>query len=693
MKKIISATCLALIISTGTFSQQQTLRQNWCGSLEAMEANFIKHPELRQQFDAYQAAANIQQNQAQQRTTAASYTIPVVFHILHQYGTENITDAQCQDQIAIFNRDYNRQNADTTVVITPFKSIIGDVHFEFALAKRDPSGNCTSGIEHIYDANTASWQGDPGDYIHTWDPRNYLNIYVVKSIASGAAGYAYYPGSLGSGSDMDAIVILSTYVGSIGTSDVTHSRALTHEAGHWFNLQHVWGNTNNPGVACGDDAVTDTPVTEGFTSCPSQAASAVCTPGVFENYQNYMDYSYCSVMFTNQQAVRMTNAINSGVSGRNNLSSAANLSLTGITPIASCAPKADFSANKQVVCVNQTMIYSDISSISTPTAWSWSFPGGTPSTSSVQNPTVSYGAAGTYSAQLIVTNANGTTSAIKTNYVAVVAAPVTSSLQEGFETGAIPNTTWAVRNLSALATNWQQTSAAAASGTKSIKVDQNIEPGTTVEIYSPNYNFAGMPGVAVSLKWAGSERNTVTTSSFDVFSVQVSTNCGISWIPRVTHNIKAGSTGVSPSVTGNFVPTSAQFFQENISVGGFVNEPNIMFKLKFTAETGSSNNFYVDDINITSLTGINEIPLVSGIQVFPNPATDRITVEFDLSDTKDIELELKDVLGRTIKTNPKGNFQAGHHSVELPLNDIAKGIYFVSIKSNAQTLTKKIIVE
>lgn len=692
MKNIFSISCVALFISTNSFCQDPVIRQNWCGSLEAMETNFLKHPELRQRFEAYQAQANIQQNQSLQRTAVASYTIPVVFHVLHQYGTENISDAQILDQISIFNRDFNKQNADTTVVIAPFKSLIGNAGFHFELAKKDPSGNCTSGINRYYDPKTASWEGDHADYAYTWDPRKYMNIYVVKSIASGAAGYAFYPGSLPSGDDMDGIVILSNYVGSIGTSSASKSRALTHETGHWLNLQHTWGNSNNPGVACGNDQVNDTPDTKGFTSCPAQANSAVCTPGIYENYQNYMDYSYCSVMFTLGQASRMTNALNSSASGRNNLSSAANLSATGISPVALCAPQADFSSNRQLVCVNQPINFTDNSSISAPTSWNWTFAGGTPSASSVQNPTVSYGAPGTYSVQLTSSNATGSSSQIKAYYITVVDAPVSASLQEGFETSALPNATWSVKNLAALSTNWQQTSTASASGSKSAMVSQTIEGGSTVELYSPAYNFLAMPGVALSLKWAGAERDATSTSS-DAFSVQFSTNCGLSWTPRLTRSIKGNSMGVSPLVGGNFVPTPAQFFQENVSLAGLTSEPNVIIKLKFIAETGSSNNFYVDDINLTSLTGVAEIPLVSNISLFPNPATDRLTVEFDLVDNKDMDVEIKDVLGRVIKTVGKTYYQAGHHRLELSLGDIAKGIYFISLKSNAQTVTQKIVVE
>lgn len=693
MKKTLYSSVITLLISTAAIAQDP-IRQNWCGSIEAMEANFKNHPELRQQFEIYQAQANQQQQQqlSQHKTAAATYTIPVVFHILHQYGAENITDAQINDQMAIFNRDYNLQNADTNVVIPPFKNLIGDIHFDFVLAKKDPSGNCTSGINRYYDANTASWAGNFNNYIYTWNPTRYLNIYVVKTIASGAAGYAYYPGSLGTGSNMDAIVILSNYVGSIGTSSALHSRALTHEAGHWLNLQHTWGNTNDPGVACGDDQVGDTPQTMGFTSCSTEAGSKICNPAIAENYQNYMDYSYCSVMFTPGQGTRMTNAINSSAGGRNNLSSASNLNVTGITPAASCSPSTDFTANKLVICAGQSVNFSDLTNVGTPTSWNWDFQGGTPAIASVQNPTVTYSTPGTYSVALTTSNGSGTSVESKINYITVTAPPTTSSLIEGFEGSAIPNATWAVRNLSMLSTNWEQTSATSASGSKSIKIDESIEPGSTVELYSPSYNFSGMPNVALTIKWAGSERNA-TSTSFDVFSIQVSTNCGVSWAPRLTRNIRTGSPGVSTSVAGNFVPTPSQFVQETVTMAGLTAFSNVMFKLRFVAETGSSNNFYVDDINLTSATGIEEQLIASNIQLYPNPATDQVTVEFDLLEDRTIDIEVKDVLGRSVITPVKRNLQSGHHESIISLNHLSRGIYFVSVNSSAGTVTKKVIVE
>ncbi len=76
-----------------------------------------------------------------QSTQGVVYNIPVVFHILHQNGSEKISPAQVKDAIDILNRDYNKQNADTADVISQFQNLIGDVEFNFVLAAKDPNGN------------------------------------------------------------------------------------------------------------------------------------------------------------------------------------------------------------------------------------------------------------------------------------------------------------------------------------------------------------------------------------------------------------------------------------------------------------------------------------------------------------------------------------------------------------------------
>ncbi|MFN8417383.1 MAG: S8 family serine peptidase [Cytophagaceae bacterium] len=100
-------------------------------------------------------------------------------------------------------------------------------------------------------------------------------------------------------------------------------------------------------------------------------------------------------------------------------------------------PIAEFDVDKQLVCPGQTVNYRDLSSLGSNTgvSWSWSFPGGTPSTSTLQNPTVVYNTAGTYSATLTVTNSFGNDVETKTNYVTVTSLTATLSGTATIPTG------------------------------------------------------------------------------------------------------------------------------------------------------------------------------------------------------------------------------------------------------------------
>ena len=98
-------------------------------------------------------------------------------------------------------------------------------------------------------------------------------------------------------------------------------------------------------------------------------------------------------------------------------------------------PVADFSANFTTVNAGGSVSYTDLSTYN-PTSWSWTFPGGTPGTFNGQNPpSIVYSTPGTYNAVLTVTNANGTDTETKTNYILVNAASTCEKINLPIPTG------------------------------------------------------------------------------------------------------------------------------------------------------------------------------------------------------------------------------------------------------------------
>lgn len=280
MKKLLYSFVVILLTGSVTWAQQFS-----CATDHYHNMLVEKDPTLLK--DLQQLIANGMVEKSEEGDTTV-FIIPVVFHILHQNGPENIPDARIHEAMAILNRDYRKLNDDTNMVIPVYRDLIADIRIQFKLASFDPWGNCTNGIDRIYTHETQV--GDAACKLNQWDRSRYLNIWTVKAISSGAAGYSMYPTAVnGYGYWMDGIVALYDYIGTSAPSSEYKSRTLTHEVGHWLALPHTWGSTNDPTVACGDDGIDDTPVTKGHDNC-LELYSIVCDVNDFTNATYGFDY-------------------------------------------------------------------------------------------------------------------------------------------------------------------------------------------------------------------------------------------------------------------------------------------------------------------------------------------------------------------------------------------------------------------
>lgn len=246
--------------------------------------------------------------------------IPVVFHVVHDGGDENISDAQIHEAMAQLNEDFSATNPELTEVHAGFVDLVADVGIAFRLADFAPNGDPTTGINRLQSHHTYNGSNIGLKELIQWDPMRYLNIWVVHSSDGGnGSAFAFYPADVeGSASIYDGIVASHWAVGRTGTAVWTHYKILTHEVGHWANLKHTWGDQTahqSPDGCLHDDEVDDTPNTIGNWGCALDATSC----GSLDNVQNFMDYSNCSSMFTTGQKARMVAALCSEVAGRNHL--------------------------------------------------------------------------------------------------------------------------------------------------------------------------------------------------------------------------------------------------------------------------------------------------------------------------------------------------------------------------------------
>lgn len=260
-----------------------------------------------QQVDLAHEASMLEQQGVQR---GGVQTVPVAVHVVWNNATENVSDGVIQSIIAQMNADYQAMNTDYSNVRSPFLASRGNAQIEFCLATTDASGNATTGITRYQttktwfnpDTETDDMKASPGG-TPAWNPSKYLNIWICD-ISSGAtggfvtAGYAYLPVGGVVGAWFDGLVLDYQY----GTND----RTASHEVGHYFGLPHPWGDGN--GNCTPGDGISDTPSTDSPTYSCGNTNLMKCN--TLTQYENFMDYSNCPVMFTNGQATVMAGVLN-----------------------------------------------------------------------------------------------------------------------------------------------------------------------------------------------------------------------------------------------------------------------------------------------------------------------------------------------------------------------------------------------
>ncbi len=594
-----------------------------CGTVEYQKQLQLNNPakETTKQFEKWMSekVAKTTTWQSNQRTQA-TYTIPVVVHIIHNgesIGTGlNISDAQILSQIKVLNNDFQRLNADQVNTPSVFQGVAGAFDIQFVLAKQDPDGLPTTGIVRVK-GSKSSWTSNENYSLKAqsyWPAEQYLNIWVT--LLTDYIGFAQFPVSPLAGLEdssnerlTDGIVINYREFGSIDDGSFNlhpqynKGRTLTHEMGHFFGLRHIWGDASG---CVGNDYVADTPTQSGSTAgCPVHPQANCSAIKMFQNYLDYTDDA-CMNLFTQGQVDRMlTILLNSP--RRKELPNSPGLQAPvavandlGVKKI--IAPGASACSGSLVPSVlvrnygnnsitnAQLQLKRNGSVIETKNIVLSLAPD---AEQQIDFNSIALAASSTTSFDFIITFTNSVpdnnpannSKSISTIVPAIGSLPLTENFN------AFP-TSWSKENPDGL-TTWQTTSA---NGVPAAYLNwfDYTEIGASDKMITPQFDLTAAPTAALLFDRAYAQYPGTVGEDLKVLA---SSGCRFDGSSDVLFSKSDASLATAMARTSRFVPTGSEWKTEVISLSQYAGK---QLQLAFDGTNANGNNLYIKNVRIVT---------------------------------------------------------------------------------------------
>ena len=600
---------------------------------------------------------------------AVIITIPVVVHVIHNGEAvgkaPNITDAQVQSQITVLNQDFRKMLGTRGFNSNP---VGADVEIEFVLAKEDPDGNPTNGIDRV-NMCAISWSDTDIENIvkpnTIWDPEQYLNMWTVKFTRNDLLGYAQFPSNstLSGVSDYAGAALTDGVVSAydnFGSSDLgtgfllfapyDKGRTMTHEVGHYLGLLHIWGDgkgseSDDRPVCTASDFCEDTPQAgwehydckKTYDTCPLEAGNDMT-----ENYMDYTDDA-CMNIFTTNQKDRIMAVMNNSIRRKNLKISTKDNPINLFANDAEVKNSKDFCSAKTTIC----------SSLPTP-----------------------------INKKIILTN-RGTSTLTSANLIYSINGGTQQS--QTWKGSLVQNESAEVILLNTGTSGILTTTISSVNGT----TDQRTTNNTNIISYEPlNFNYS----------------NYVFRLQQDLWGSEITWNLKdgsgtIIYSGGPYNDVPEGSSVLPKLITINWTLASNQCYTFTIndsqSDGICCEGGNGYYNIKSSdgSKTLKSGGSFIDNeitFFTTNILGISENEkLLNEIYLYPNPTKDILNVfvpnNFDLPNSLTINNSLGQIISR------KEVSTASDLSVNT--SSLSKGVYFITIAKDTQTKTLQFIKE
>lgn len=339
-------------------------------------------------------------------------------------------------------------------------------------------------------------------------------------------------------------------------------------------------------------------------------------------------------------------------------------------------PVAEFSSDYNEVCPGQSVQYFDECSNHGPT-WQWDFPGGTPSSSTDQNPVVTYPSIGTYDAKLVISNVAGVDSVTKTMHITVTNPNVNNlDLLESFESGHDPE--WVIGNPDR-GNAWHVVPFGGYELSDScIAIDNHSQ--TTLsddDLFSKAFDASTESEVWLQFDYAYGKNSGYKK---DTLAIYTTINCG-----GTTEEVwkKGGSelATIAGLYTGPFSPLMVHWTTVTVDISNVVGENSV--KVLFRNIGRQGNWLYLDNINITNYRPPNSIDEwdVNKVKAYPNPATGIVHLE---GLPEESFYEVYDLSGRMLVESDKAT---------VDLTPYSNGVYMLQLTTKGVHQTIRLVKE
>ncbi len=406
---------------------------------------------------------------------------------------------------------------------------------------------------------------------------------------------------------------------------------------------------------------------------------------------------------------------------------------SGLYVPGSYPPLSAFGASANITCPGAAIQFSDFSA-GQPTSWDWSFPGGNPSTSTQQNPMVTYNVAGIYPVTLITTNANGTDTKQVNNYINIASStqPDPSTIGDvrcgagqvnlsasGSGTGTLR--WWDAAgggNVVATGTNYSPN----ISGTTTYYVDEELPLGA-IDYTGESVNNIGAGAMFTANDIRGlyfDVLSPVILQSVEVYSgsagnrtIEIIDAQGNTYADTTIFIPASPTNSTTVNVNFTLYPGNNYFIKCRGLVDLYRNSAGAVYPYLSTAvnitgsNAGSPGYYYFFyfwtfqeiacntgrtacvALDTCAVIGIEDLLSDNTLDVFPNPNDGKFNLTFDAKVQADYMVTITNTLGKKVFEYPLNSF-AGEHKRAIDLSHLSKGLYLINISSGDKKITRKI---